>query len=63
MSYRREVIHHLEISGYIKLPDRGRGSHEAWRKGKHVQIVPRKIDDRNFANDIMKQAGIGHRFS
>jgi predicted RNA binding protein YcfA (HicA-like mRNA interferase family) len=62
MSYRREVIHHLETSGYKKLPNRGKGSHEVWRKGERVQIVPHKIDDRNFANDIMKQAGIAHRF-
>lgn len=63
MSYRRQVIEQLEANHYIKLPDRrGNGSHEAWRRGNHTQIVPRKIDDRHFANDIMKQAGISHRF-
>lgn len=62
MNYRRAVIEQLELHHYEKLPRRGKGSHEAWRKGNHTQLVPRHIDDRNFANDIMKQAGIHHRF-
>lgn len=60
--YRRAVIDVLERNGYRKLPDRGRGSHEAWSNGMRTQIVPRNIDDRAFANRIMKQAGIDHRF-
>jgi predicted RNA binding protein YcfA (HicA-like mRNA interferase family) len=61
--YRRAVIEILERNGYWKLPDsRGKGSHEAWSNGKRTQIVPRNIDDRAFANRLMKQAGIGHRF-
>jgi predicted RNA binding protein YcfA (HicA-like mRNA interferase family) len=63
MNYRRHVIDQLESNGYNKLPDRGKGSHEAWEKGSHTQIVPRQIDDRHFANRIMKQAGINHRFA
>ena len=62
MNYRRAVVDKLETSGYVKVAHRGKGSHEAWKKGSHVQTVPRNIDDRNFANDIMKQAGINHRF-
>jgi predicted RNA binding protein YcfA (HicA-like mRNA interferase family) len=63
MNYRKAVIDQLESNGYTKLPSRrGKGSHEMWRKGRHVQTVPRHIDDRNFANDIMKQAGINYRF-
>lgn len=62
MNYRPKVIELLEANHYTKLPDRGKGSHEAWRKGSHTQIVPRKIDDRHFANDIMKQSGIDFRF-
>jgi hypothetical protein len=63
MNYRRAVIDQLEINHYKKLSTkRGKGSHEAWKKGNHTQLVPRNIDDRNFANDIMKQAGIKHRF-
>lgn len=62
MNYRRAVIDQLESNEYVKLPDRGKGSHEAWQRGDHTQIVPRNIDDRHFANRIMKQAGIDHRF-
>ncbi len=63
MSYRRAVLEQLEQDGYQKLSKkRGNGSHEAWKKGGHTQIIPRHVDDRDFANDIMKQAGIRHRF-
>lgn len=62
MNYRRAVIDQLETNHYVRLPKRGNGSHEAWKKGTHVQIVPRNVDDRHFANDLMKQAGISHRF-
>lgn len=61
MNYRQQVIDLLEANHYKKQPDRGKGSHEAWVKGTHLQIVPRKVDDRNFANKILKQAGIDHR--
>lgn len=62
MNYRKAVIDQLEANQYRKLPDRGKGSHEVWAKGTHHQTVPRHIDDRHFANNIMKQAGIDHRF-
>lgn len=62
MNYRRAVIDQLEAHGYSRLPDRGKGSHEAWQRGSHTQIVPRHIDDRHFANRIMKQADVPHRF-
>jgi predicted RNA binding protein YcfA (HicA-like mRNA interferase family) len=60
--YRRSVIDLLERHGYRKLPERGKGSHEAWSNGTRTQIVLRNIDDRAFANRLMKQAGIAHRF-
>jgi len=60
-SYRRKVIEILEDNDFYKLPKRGKGSHEAWQKGSHTQIVPRHVDDRNLANDILRQAGIQHR--
>lgn len=61
--YRRDVIRELEHNGYWKLPDdRGKGSHEIWTNGKRNQTVPRKLNDRNLANEIMKQAGIRHKF-
>lgn len=60
--HRREVLHQLELNGYWRLPKRGKGSHEVWTNGKRNQIVPRNIDDKNFANDLMKQAGIEYRF-
>lgn len=63
MSYRKAVLEQLERNGYRKLSTkRGNGSHEAWQRGSHTQIVPRHVDDRHFANDLMKQAGIQHRF-
>jgi predicted RNA binding protein YcfA (HicA-like mRNA interferase family) len=62
MSYRRDVLRQLEEAGYRRLPKRGKGSHEVWTNGQRNQIVPGKIDDRDFANDIMKQAGLPHRF-
>lgn len=60
--YRRAVIEQLELHGYWRLHDRGKASHEAWTNGKRTQIVPRAIDDRAFANRIMKQPAIEHRF-
>lgn len=60
--HRRGVLHQLEINGYWKLPKRGKGAHEVWTNGKRNQVVPWKIDDRNHANEIMKQAGIAHKF-
>lgn len=60
--YRRAVIDVLERNRYRKLPDRGKGSHEAWSNGTRTQIVPRNIDDRAFANRIMRQADIDHHF-
>lgn len=62
MNYRGRVIEQLEANDYKKLAHRGKGSHEAWERGSHVQIVPRKIDDRHFANRIMKEADINYRF-
>lgn len=61
--HRREVLRHLENNGYWRLPKRGKGSHEVWTNGKRNQVVPRNIDDKNFANDLLRQAGIDHRFA
>ncbi len=61
--YRRAVIDQLETNGYQRAPKRGKGSHEVWQKNGRTQVVPRNIDDRNFANDLMRQAGIAHRFT
>lgn len=61
--YFRQVIDQLERNGYVRLPHRGKGSHEVWTNGRRNQVVPRHIDDRDFANKLMKQAGINHRFN
>jgi len=40
----------------------GKGSHELWTNGKRNQTVSRNMQSRDMANEIMKQAGIKHRF-
>lgn len=62
-SYRRDVQRELENNGYWKLPDRGKGSHEVWTNGRRNQTVPRKLNDRNLANQILKDSGINRRFA
>lgn len=59
--YYKLVIEMLKQHGYTLLRQ-GRGSHEIWSNGKRNQIVSKNMQARDMANDIMKQAGIKHRF-
>lgn len=59
--YYSQVIEQLKKHGYAySCP--GRGSHEIWSNGKHNQTVPFNCKSRHTANDILKQAGINHKF-
>jgi len=55
------VIAQLLAHGYQFLRE-GKGAHERWTNGTHIQTVSRNISSRHMANAIMKQAGIPHRF-
>lgn len=41
---------------------RCKGSHETWKCGDRCITVSRNMPSRHMANEIMKQAGINHRF-
>jgi predicted RNA binding protein YcfA (HicA-like mRNA interferase family) len=59
--YYHAVIAQLKAAGYVFLRQ-GRGSHEIWSNGKRVQAVSKNMPARPMANEIMKQAGLAHRF-
>lgn len=59
--YYRDVIEQLKRHGYQYDRPAG-GSHEMWTNGKRKQTVSRNMPSRQMANEIMKQAGIAHRF-
>ncbi len=59
--YYKLVIEQLRACGYSFLRA-GKGSHELWTNGKRNQTVSRNMQSRDMANEIMKQAGIKHRF-
>lgn len=59
--YYRQVIEQLKAHGY-RLLRSGKGSHEIWSDGKRSTTVSANCQSRHTANEIMKQAGIKHRF-
>jgi len=59
--YYRLVIEQLRTNGYTFLRS-GKGAHEVWTNGTHNQTVSQNMPSRHMANEIMKQAGIAHRF-
>lgn len=59
--YYQQVLEQLRAHGY-RFDRAGKGSHEIWTNGKRSQIVSRNMPSRHMANEIMKQAGIAHRF-
>ncbi|WP_062196465.1 type II toxin-antitoxin system HicA family toxin [Caldimonas taiwanensis] len=59
--YYRLVIDILKAHGYTFCRP-GKGSHEIWTNGKRHQVVSKNMPSRDMANEIMKQAGISHRF-
>lgn len=59
--YYRLVVDQLKAHGYSHLRA-GKGAHEIWTNGKRNQILSSNCASRHTANEIMKQAGIAHRF-
>lgn len=51
----------LEQNGYQYLRP-GIGSHELWTNRSRNQTLSKNMPSRHMANEIMKQAGIAHRF-
>ena len=61
IGFYKQVIEQLKKHGYT-LHGPGKGSHEIWSNGRHNQTVPFNCKSQYTANDIMKQAGISHKF-
>ena len=59
--YYKLVIEVLKANGYLFFRA-GKGAHEVWSNGVRHQIVSFNMPSRHMANEIMKQAGIAHRF-
>lgn len=59
--YYNQVIAVLAQHGYSFLRP-GKGGHEIWSNGKRNQALSRNMQSRHTANEIMKQAGISHKF-
>ena len=59
--YYSKVVEQLKKHKYRYL-EPGKGSHEIWTNDVHNQTVPFHCKSRHTANEIMKQAGIDHRF-
>jgi predicted RNA binding protein YcfA (HicA-like mRNA interferase family) len=59
--YYSRVVEQIKQAGY-KFLRQGKGSHQIWSNGARNQVVSLNMPSRQMANEIMKQAGIGHRF-
>lgn len=59
--YYKLVVEQLRLHGYSFLRA-GKGSHEIWSNGKRNQAVSKNMPAREMGNEIMKQAGIKHKF-
>lgn len=60
--YEAQVKEVLALHGW-QLLRKGKGSHEIWSKPGHRPItVPYGCKSRHTANEVMKQAGIKHKF-
>ena len=60
--YYSQVVAKLKEHGFDLVPKAGKGSHEKWRKGRTTTLVPFSCYSRHTANEVMKQAGISHKF-
>jgi predicted RNA binding protein YcfA (HicA-like mRNA interferase family) len=58
--YYLAVTKELQAIGYQYLTN-AKGSHEKWSRGKQTVIVPRHLNSRYTANDILKEAGTDRR--
>ena len=59
--YYKLVVAQLKANGYWFLRQ-GKGAHEIYTNGVRNQPVSFNMPARPMANEIMKQAGIAHRF-
>lgn len=59
--YYKLIAEQLKKHGYSFERSAG-GSHEMWTNGKRSQTVSKNCYSRHTANEILKQAGIDHRF-
>jgi len=55
-----QVIAVLKKHGFLLV--RQKGSHQTWGRDGHSVTVSTNCKSRHTANEIMKQAGINHRF-
>jgi predicted RNA binding protein YcfA (HicA-like mRNA interferase family) len=62
--YLKQVKAELERADF-EFARHGKGSHDVWRNTKTGKSIPlpKKIPSRDFANRILKEAGINKRFS
>lgn len=59
--YYKQITEALRKQGFSFMR-KGKGSHEIWGRGNVQTTVPFNCPSRHTANEIMKQAGIDHRF-
>ena len=59
--YYKLVAEILRANQY-KFEREGKGAHEIWSNGSRTTIVSKNMPSRHMANEIMKQAGIKHKF-
>jgi predicted RNA binding protein YcfA (HicA-like mRNA interferase family) len=61
--YEKKVREVLKQHGFV-FHHHGKGDHDVWFKGSgNIKVtVNGKIKSRHMANQIMKEAGIDHRF-
>jgi len=59
--YYKQVIAMLKQHGF-SFDREAKGSHEMWAKGRTSVTVSKTCKSRITADEIMKQAGIRHRF-
>lgn len=59
--YFEQLVALLRQHGFERVHG-GKGSHEKWRRGGTTLIVPFNCYSRHTANNVLKGAGIPHRF-
>ena len=59
-SYFNDVVALLSKNGFEQIKG-GKGSHCKFKKGSYITLVPVHLNDKHFANRILKQANIKER--
>ncbi|WP_424947997.1 type II toxin-antitoxin system HicA family toxin [Candidatus Spongiihabitans sp.] len=59
--YYKDVVAILKKSDYQKRRQ-GSGAHEIWSNGDISVTVSKNMKSRHTANEVMKRAGISHKF-